>query len=154
MNIFLKRLSTLPFLLFCFTPLFWLNVNAQTQYATSVLSESHVSNSGNSIDSDEITYSELEASSGLVIGIGAYNSHIELEFPSTLPAEQTFYVKIETDDDLLSALVGGTLGELVSDVLGVVLLGNQEFTVEVKNGANTVLSGNSAIPSTFAGERL
>lgn len=140
---------------FCFLPLLWSSFYGQIQYATAVVSESNVTNSGQSIDADESTYSELESGSGLVIGIGSYESHIELSFPAPVQADETFYMKIETDDDLLSGLLAGTLGSLVSDVLGLVLQGNQEFTVQVKDvGGNVVLSGNSANASTFSGERL
>lgn len=127
---------------------------SQANYTNVVLSESHVTSSAHSIDANPATYSELEAGTGLIIGIGSYSSHIDLEFPTALPANQTSFVRIETQDNILSSLLGGTLGNLLSGVVGVALTGNQEFSVEVKNGASTVLSGNSANPASFAGERL
>ncbi len=127
---------------------------AQLQYATTVLSESHVTSSSNSIDANPATYSELEAGTGIIIGIGSYSSHIELQFPAPVPANQTCFVRIETQDNLLSSLMGGTLGNLLSSVVGIALTGNQEFSVDVKNGSNVVLSGSSTNPVSFAGERL
>lgn len=127
---------------------------AQLQYATAVLSESHVTSSSNSIDANPATYSELEAGTGIIIGIGSYSSHIELQFPAPVPANQTCFVRIETQDNLLSSLMGGTLGNLLSSVVGIALIGNQEFSVDVKNGSTVVLSGSSANPVSFAGERL
>lgn len=127
---------------------------AQLQYATTVLSESHATSSSNSIDANPATYSELEAGTGIIIGIGSYSSHIELQFPAPVPANQTCFVRIETQDNLLSSLMGGTLGNLLSSVVGIALTGNQEFSVDVKNGSNVVLSGSSTNPVSFAGERL
>lgn len=40
----------------------------------------------NAIDGDLSTSARVEASSGVLLGLGAYSGHIELEFPSTLPA--------------------------------------------------------------------
>ncbi len=127
--------------------------NAQ-QYASAIISESNVTSSSNSIDSNTGTYSELEAGTGIIIGIGSYSAHIEIQFPTVVPANQTSYVRIETEDNILSSLMGGTLGNLLSGISGVALVGNQEFGVEAKNGATVVLSGNSTNPLSFAGERL
>ena len=128
--------------------------HTQLQYATAVLSESHATSSSNSIDANPATYSELEAGTGIIIGIGSYSSHIELQFPAPVPANQTCFVRIETQDNILSSLMGGTLGNLLSSVVGIALTGNQEFSVDVKNGSNVVLSGSSTNPVSFAGERL
>ncbi len=127
---------------------------SQLQYTTSVVSESNVTSSSNSIDANISTYSELESGTGIIIGIGSYSSHIELSFPGIVPANQTSYVRIETQDNILSSLLGGTLGNLLSSIVGTALTGNQEFSVDVKNGASVVLSGSSTNPLSFAGERL
>ena len=123
-------------------------------FANTVSNESYTTDSNLAIDSDLITRARVRASSGIAIGIGAYSGHIELEFPTMLPANTTTYVKIETEDNLLDVLLGGELGGLLSDVLGVVILGNQEFTVEAKNISTVVLDGNSQIDYDFAGPRL
>lgn len=129
-------------------------VTSQINYASSVTSESHVTSSSHSIDGNQSTYSELEAGTGIIIGIGSYSSHIEMQFPTVIPANQTSYVRIETQDNILSSLLGGTLGNLLSGIVGIALTGNQEFAVEAKNGSTVVLSGNSTNPSSFSGERL
>jgi len=123
-------------------------------FATTVSDESYTTDSNLAIDSDLTTRARVRASSGIAIGIGAYSGHIELEFPTLLPANTTTYVKIETEDNLLDVLLGGELGGLLSDVLGVVILGNQEFTIEAKNTSTVVLDGNSQIDNDFAGPRL
>ena len=123
-------------------------------FATTVSDESYTTDSNLAIDLDLTTRARVRASSGIAIGIGAYSGHIELEFPTLLPANTTTYVKIETEDNLLDVLLGGELGGLLSDVLGVVILGNQEFTIEAKNTSTVVLDGNSQIDNDFAGPRL
>ncbi|MFN3754968.1 gliding motility-associated C-terminal domain-containing protein [Flavobacterium sp.] len=123
-------------------------------YATTITSQSNVDFASNATDGNLSTTARVRASSGIAIGIGAYSGHLELKFDSVLPANTTSYVKIQTDDNILPSLLGGSLGGLLSDVGGVLLVGNQEFTVEAKNGTTTVLIGNSQILNDFALERL
>ncbi|MGK4567680.1 immunoglobulin domain-containing protein [Flavobacterium sp. 3HN19-14] len=139
--------------------LFLLSVNntaAQSVpvYATSISSQDHVDFSSNAIDGNLTTRARIRASSGIALGIGDYDGHVELEFPSLLPANTTSFVKIQTDDNLLPAILGGSLGGLLSDVLGGVLIGNQEFTVQAKNNNSIVLFGNSQTISEFSTPRL
>ncbi|MDR0194285.1 MAG: DUF11 domain-containing protein [Myroides sp.] len=91
-------------------------------------------------------YARLEASPGLAVGLGSYTSYIELVFTKTLEANQTSYVRLQPDGKLLEGLLGGSLGELLSGVLGAVLTGNQEFDITVGLGQQSVLFGSS----TFA----
>jgi len=89
-------------------------------------------------------YSRLYASPGSLLGLGAYEGYIELGFDSELPANTTSYIKISGDENLLEALLGGSLGEVLSDVLGAVLLGNQTIEVSALNSSGTtVLSRDS-----------
>src|SRR6478672_2542126 len=123
-------------------------------HATVISNQSNVDLSASAIDSNLATKAQVRASTGIAIGIGAYSGFVELEFPSTLPANTTSYVKIDTDDNLLPSLLGGSLGGLLSNVLGTVLIGNQEFTVQARNGATVVLEGQSQIPNSFASNAL
>lgn len=128
---------------------------AQTPtYAQTIISESHTDISGNAIDLNQTNFATIKASTGIAIGIGAYSGHLELEFPSTLPANTTAYVKIEAEDNLLEVLLGGSLGNLLADVLGTVLVGNQEFTIQAKLNNSVVLGGNSQIPNDFSSQNL
>lgn len=149
----LKRLLCLFFILS-----FYLNfnvVNAQTRvYATSISSQSQVDNATLSTDGNLTSRARVRASSGVAAGIGAYSGHLELQFGQLLPANTTSYIKIQTDDNLLPSLLGGNLGGLLADVAGVLLIGNQEFTVQARNGSTPVLTGNSETSSAFAGDRL
>ncbi|OXA66995.1 hypothetical protein B0A61_09635 [Flavobacterium aquatile LMG 4008 = ATCC 11947] len=122
--------------------------------ASIISNQNEVDVATNAIDNDLTTKADVRASTGVLLGIGAYSGFLELEFPSTLPANTTSYVKIDTDDNILPALLGGSLGGLLSDVLGSVLIGNQEFTVQAKNVNTVVLEGNSQIANSFANNNL
>ncbi len=89
---------------------------------------------------DDNTYARLLASPGLALGLGSYQGVIELQFPSTIPADQWSYVRIGADNTLLRALLGGSLGNTLGTILGGVLLGNQEFEIDVRNNTTSVLT--------------
>ena len=97
-------------------------------------------------DGNNESYATLTASSGALLGIGAYSGFLEYEFPAAIPANKTTYIRIDMDGNLLGRLVSGTLGALVDNVGGL-LLGNHYFTIEAKTaqtGGTTVLNGSSA----------
>jgi len=128
--------------------------NAQTRVYASSATSLQADNVPQSYDQSMTTSAQVRANSGLLLGAGAYSGYVELQYPTTLPANTTSYVKITTDDNLLPALLGGNLGGLLANVLGAVLIGNQEFTIEAKNGATVVLDGDSNVVADFAGDRL
>jgi len=123
-------------------------------YATSIVSNTYTTLPDNAVDGNLATSATVSASSGIALNIGAYSGYVELSYPTLLPANTTSYVKIQTQDNLLPSLLGGSLGAVVSNVLGAVLIGNQEFTVQAKNGTNVVLQGDSQDEGEFATERL
>ncbi|NHN24522.1 DUF11 domain-containing protein [Flavobacterium jejuense] len=129
--------------------------NAQSiVYSQNIVSESNVDNSVNASDQNQSTYAVVRASTGIAVGIGSYSGHLELEFPTTLPANTTTYVKVEAEDNLFDVLLGGSLGNLLSDVLGIVIIGNQEFTIQAKLNNTVVQTGNSQIVNDFANPNL
>jgi len=138
-------------LLFYHNPL---SAQSTRVYATAISGESNTDLSANAVDGNLATKANVRASSGLALGIGAYSGYIELEYATPLPANTTSYIKIQTDENLLPALLGGSLGGLLSNVLGSVLIGNQEFTVQAKNGNDVLLQGDSQDIGEFATERL
>lgn len=127
---------------------------AQTRVYASSATWAETDNVPLSYDQNMTTAAQVRASTGIALGIGQYAGHLELVFPGPIPANTTTYVKITTDDNLLPALLGGSLGGLLADVLGAVLIGNQEFTVQARNGATPVLTGNSNVTADFSGPRL
>ncbi|TVZ17197.1 gliding motility-associated C-terminal domain-containing protein [Maribacter sp. MAR_2009_72] len=126
----------------------------QQQFAQTISSESQVDFSNRAIDDDLSTHATIRANSGLVLGLGAYSGHLELEYANEIPALQTSYVRLDTEDELLPFLLGGNLGGLLADVVGVVILGNQEFSVEVKNDNTVILTNDSAISSAFTTDQM
>ena len=123
-------------------------------FATTISSEDEVDLSANAIDGDLGTNADVRASTGILVGIGAYSGHLELEFPAALNQNTTSYVKLDTQDDLLPYLLGGSLGGLLSDIVGTLLIGNQEFTVTVKNNNVTVLEESSSDVNAFSTDLL
>jgi len=123
-------------------------------YATSVVSSTYTTTSASAVDANLATSATVSAGAGLVAGIGGYSGYVELSYPTTLPANTTSYVKIQTQDNLLPTLLGGSLGGVLSSVLGGVLIGNQEFTIQAKDGNTVLLQGESQQIGEFATERL
>ncbi|MGC4039307.1 MAG: gliding motility-associated C-terminal domain-containing protein [Flavobacterium sp.] len=151
-----NKVTWLNAIVFSLALLFQQNTKAQSipVYANAIVSESNVDASASAIDANLSTRARIRASSGIAVGIGAYSGNLEIEFPAIVPANTTSFVKIQTDDNLLPALLSGSLGTLLSDVLGTALIGNQEFTVEAKNGASVVLQGRSQFINEFSTPRL
>ncbi|HEA19868.1 MAG TPA: T9SS type B sorting domain-containing protein [Pricia antarctica] len=125
-----------------------------TVYSSAIISEEAVSLSSNAIDEDVLTKADISASSGTAFGIGAYDGHLEVQFPSLLNQNTTSFVKFDAEENILQPLVGGSLGNLLGNVLGAVLSGNQEFSVNAKNANTSVLLKNSGVPNDFGTDNL
>ena len=147
------RKTTLKQNFICLLLFFCAFTHAQDKvYVDAISSEDEVTLSNNAIDSDLTTNATIRASSGLALGLGAYDGHLELTYPTTLPANTTSYLKIESEEDILSSLLGGSLGGLLSDIVGVVLIGNQEFSVEALNNTNVVQQASSSAANAFSSD--
>ncbi len=96
------------------------------------------------VDGNNESYATLFADAGSLLVSGPTAGFIEMDLGQTVPANKTTYVRINYDEDVLDRLVGGSLGKLVGDLANSLLLGNQYFEVEAKNGANTVLTRTSS----------
>ncbi|WP_158961809.1 DUF11 domain-containing protein [Myroides fluvii] len=118
-------------------------------YGQTKIMVNEVTNTANHVNNptaalvDDANYARMNASPGVAIGLGAYSSELELKFPSLLPANQTSYLRIKPEGEILDALLGGSLGGLLTNVLRLVLIGQQEFIVEAKNQTSTVLKASS-----------
>jgi len=147
------RKTTLKQKMICVLLFFYSFTQAQDKvYADAVFNESAVDLSNNAIDSNLTTSATIRANSGVALGIGAYDGYLELLYPSTLPANTTSYLKVESEDDLLSSLLGGSLGDLLSNVVGTLLIGNQEFSVTVLDNSNIVLHTSSSAADAFGSD--
>ncbi|WP_144264040.1 Ig-like domain-containing protein [Filimonas lacunae] len=153
MRSYLKTFA-IPLLFFCS---FYMNrVSAQRVYANQVTigtaASDHVTNPTNAISSSETSFAQLNSYGGVAVGLGSYQGTLELKFPTTVGAGVTTYVRINTDTGLLKSLLGGSLGNLLANVLGTVVLGNHYFNIQARNGATAVLSGASSTP--FSADNL
>ncbi|WP_339754210.1 DUF7507 domain-containing protein [Algoriphagus aquimarinus] len=83
----------------------------------------------NAIDGNNDSYAVLSASAGTALGLGSYSSQIELKYGAAVAAGETSYVRIEFENDELNALLGGSLGSDLADLLGTIALGDHYFTV-------------------------
>ncbi|WP_420834569.1 immunoglobulin domain-containing protein, partial [Flavobacterium suncheonense] len=148
-----------PILIYClsvFLLFFISEIKGQVSYvnANLLVSSDHTINPLNATNSDN-SYATLNSYGGVAVGIGSYNGKIELEFPSVVPANKTTFVKIDFDQDVLNALIGGNLGGELADLLGTVVLGNHYFTITAKNNTTTVVSYSSQnIFSTESGKLI
>lgn len=106
------------------------------------------------VNTDDNTYATLYASPGGLLALGNYTSFIEVKFPNEIKANTWSYVELSGDSDLFSALLGGTLGKTLSDLLGAILLGKQEIKVEAINNANTTVLTASSNGSSGSGSGI
>ncbi|MDM1483665.1 DUF11 domain-containing protein [Myroides odoratimimus] len=120
--------------------------------ATTVLSASNADDIDNIFSDNFDAYATLNSGSGILLGLGGqYSGHIELGYAKEVPANTTSYVRIDFDEKLLNALLGGSLGNVVSGLLNGLVLGEHFFEVEVKNAAKTVvLDGKSNVSNNTA----
>jgi len=129
------------------------NAYAQApQYANNVSSSQNVSvvssqNAAKAVDGNLNTAARV--TSGSLVANVTNNGFIELKFPSVLTAGTTTFVKINMEDNLqLTALLGGSVGNLLNDVLGIVV-GQQSLQVTVKNGTTSVLDSSNFAQSAL-----
>ncbi|MDM1507642.1 DUF11 domain-containing protein, partial [Myroides odoratimimus] len=98
----------------------------------------------NTVDGNNETYASLVANNGSLLVSAPQTGRIQMRYDNTLPANKTSYIRIDAEKEVLDALLGGTLGDLIADVGGLVL-GNHIFTVEAYDAAGTsVLKSSSS----------
>ncbi|WEK18844.1 MAG: putative Ig domain-containing protein [Candidatus Pedobacter colombiensis] len=126
-------------------------LDGQTRvYANSVNSTANVTNPDNAKSNNESTFARVNSNAGLALGLGAFQGELELIFPTKVLAGKTSYIRINVNDpDLLNTLLGGSLGNLLANVVGTVVLGNRYFETGARMGqgsGNNVISANSSTP--------
>ncbi len=94
---------------------------------------------------DNNSFAIVKSYGGALLGAGKYSGELELQFPGTIPANKTTFIRIDFDADVLNALLGGNLGSALANVLGNVVLGDHSFVVGARNSSgDEVLSGSSS----------
>src|SRR5690606_5905715 len=100
------------------------DVMGQTKELAVVYQSDHVDGATNA-NADNDQFATLNASPGALLGIASYNGKIGFQFPSELPANTTTYVRIRAEEaGLLDALLGGSIGNLVTGLVDGLLLGD------------------------------
>lgn len=108
------------------------------------------------VDGNNESYATIYASSGELLGGDPFAGYIEMGL-GQMDANQTTYVRIGYDEDVLDALLGGSLGELLGDALNNLVLGNQYIQVQAidsNDPDNPVLdqSSSNAFEGNAGGE--
>lgn len=116
----------------------------QTQFANELVSWEHADFVQNILDTIHFdSYASIRSNAGPLLGINSYSGHIEMKYQDTISGGKTSYVRIDFDEDVLNALLSGSLGSVANDLINNLLLGNHYFDIEVKMNDNTVLLGSS-----------
>lgn len=109
---------------------------------TATVRATQVDNPSNAT-SDGNNFATVKSRGGTLF-LGKFSGELELRFPTVLPANTTSFIRIDSDPDILNALLGGNLGGLLADVLGNVILGDHVFEVGARNVAGTTLISASS----------
>ncbi|WP_140936692.1 Ig-like domain-containing protein, partial [Sphingobacterium lumbrici] len=96
------------------------------------------------VDDNFDSYATIRSDAGILIGLGSLSGHLEVDFPDQVPAGKTTYIRIDYDEDILKALVAGSLGDVVRGLLNGLVLGDHYFEVQLKDGASETLNTSSA----------
>ena len=116
--------------------------------ATSIIDFENVDFATNAIDGNNETYASLIASAGSLLSSLPAHGMIQMGYDTTVPAYTTSYIRIDSQDEVLEKLLGGTLGKALDAVVGT-LIGNSYFEVEAYNGRALVAKTTSQ--NGFAG---
>ncbi|SDH58443.1 COG1361 family protein [Myroides phaeus] len=116
--------------------------------ATSIIDFENVDFATNAIDGNNETYASLIASAGSLLSSLPAHGMIQMGYDTTVPAYTTSYIRIDSQDEVLEKLLGGTLGKALDAVVGA-LIGDSYFEVEAYNGSTSVAKTTSQ--NGFAG---
>lgn len=101
-------------------------------------------NAGNAIDANEGNFAIIRGNAGVALGLGGFDERLRLTHNNVLPANTRYYTKVGLDggNDLFGALLGGSLGGTLSDLLKLVLFGKTNADFRLLNNNTTILQGN------------
>ncbi len=119
--------------------------------ATTLVDASNANDIENLFDDNFDSYATLQSGSGILLGAGEEEGFVELAYNEVVPANTTSYVRIDFEGSLLKQLLGGSLGNLVTELVDGLLLGNHYFKVTVKNADNTTIleKGSQTLDSSY-----
>lgn len=135
----------------CINPNFTVPTPTQVPFetascATTLKEFSNVDFATDAVDNNNETYATLYAKASQIIVGEATSGMIHLAYPQEVSANTTSYIRIDMEEEVISKLVGGTLGTLLEGAAGL-LLGSHHFDVEVYNNTSStpILKGNSNV---------
>src|SRR5690606_15603692 len=107
----------------------------------------------NLFDTDFDSFATLNSGAGTLLGLGGqFAGFVELGYDHIVSAGTTSYIRIDFDEDILTGLLGGSLGNVVTGLLNGLALGDHFFEVEVKN--NTYDGTGQVVASTIVDEAI
>lgn len=102
---------------------------------------SNVTNPASSNDTDVNSFAQVNSYGGTALGLFGYSGTLTMGYNNAsnyVPANSKFYLKVNSNETgLLDALLGGSLGNLLKGVLGVVIGGEHVTSFNLKNAAGT-----------------
>ncbi len=119
-------------------------LNSPVCASAALVAVRHVDEPQYAVDGDFDSYATVRSDAGVLLGLGGRDGYLEVAFDEPVPVSRTAYIRIDYDEDVLSALLGGSLGGVLADLVNGIALGNHYFTLELKNGATSVMSTSSA----------
>ncbi len=120
--------------------------------STSLVDFDNVDFAYNAVDGNNETYATLYADDGTLLSSVPKTGMIQMAYANTVPANTTSYIRIDMEKEVLDKLLGGTLGQVVDGVLGLVI-GKHYFDVEAFDGTTSVTTSvsNNGFASTAGG---
>lgn len=94
---------------------------------------------------------DLNTKARMTSSLALNSRFLELRFSGVVPANTPVYVKVAMQDNKFAALIGGALGDLLTNLLSGVV-GNQQIRVQAKNGSTNVVLDSQT--EGYAGDRL
>lgn len=119
--------------------------HSQQIYATTATKLTDEVDGVANAEADNGSFATVKSYGGLVAGLGSYDGSLKLEFQNEVPANTTTYIRVgDAGTGLLDLLLGGSLGELLSNVVGSIILGDHFIEVSALDSSdNNVVTGRS-----------
>ncbi|WP_040671213.1 hypothetical protein [Nitritalea halalkaliphila] len=150
--------SSLRYSLFFLMGLFLWSSLAEAQvnrrFATTIQNSNNTNNQNNAVDGNLNTFATVRSGAGVAAGLGSFTGFVTIQFDQPIPANQTTFVRLNFNDDILGSLLNGGLGNLVANIGGALLFGNHTVSVAALNNGTLVNSASTGDPETLTSDRF
>lgn len=103
----------------------------------------HVTNASRAINAIDNQYARLNSSTGLALGLGGHKGQLTVEFDHMVQAGTTTFVRIDEDKRLTEILLGGSLGNLLANLVDGLAFGDVSIEVEVYDDEGRIINRSS-----------